>query len=149
MPADSSAIDAALLARLRGDAALTATLPDGVHFGFAPQGARTFGLVRLEGVVETPVFGDPGQRRGLEALTYEVAAVTRDTSQTPMLAAAARIDALLEDAPLTVAAFEVLSVVRVGRVRAPLPDAADPSLLWQRAGAQYRVLVAPADEEET
>lgn len=141
--ADSRQIDAALLALLRADAALTAALPDGIHFALATQGAQTFGLVSIVSATEQAMFGPPGQRCAFEDITYRVEAVTLEKSPTAGLDAAERIEQLLEDAVLTVPGYTPMSVERLERVRYPEPDPVDASLIWQHAGAQFRVLAAP------
>jgi hypothetical protein len=109
----------------------------------APQHASAFGLVTLESAADQPVFGPPGQRRAWEDVIYDVAAVTRATSPSAGLDAAARIETLLEDVALTVAGYTGVSVERVGRVRYPDPDPVDASIVWQHAGVRVRVRATP------
>ena len=59
---DSSAVDAALVAKLAGDAALMALTPDGVYFDLAPEGSKAFVLLGHVAHVDEPMLG--GRRRG-------------------------------------------------------------------------------------
>lgn len=132
---DSSAIDAALLARLVGDAALSAILTDGWYFDEAKQGAQRFGIVSLIDEADEAVFGG----RAIESALYLVKAVVLATTGADVKTAAARIDALLEEQPLTVAGYNGMAVFREGRIRITEVDEVDPSIRWQHRGGQYRV----------
>jgi hypothetical protein len=143
--ADASAIDAAVITTLAGDATLAALLPGGVHFGLAPQGTTAFALVTIDETAEVSVFSAvPAQRRAIEAITYAVQAVVATTAMAPATDAAARIDALLADQPLTVPGYGWLSTVRVNRIRDPGDlDPSEKSVRWQHHGGRYRVQVTP------
>ena len=143
--ADASAVDTAVIATLAADAQLTAWLPGGVHFGLAPQGTTAFVLVDLDETQDIAVFAEaPAARRAIEAMTYTVQAVLPTSAMAPATQAAARIDALLEDQPLTIPGYGWLSTVRVERLRpAGEPDAGDKNIRWQHAGGRYRVQVTP------
>jgi hypothetical protein len=143
--ADASAIDAAVITTLAGDAQLAALLPGGVHFGLAPQGTTAFALVTIDETAEVSVFSAvPAQRRAIEAVTYAVQAVVATTAMAPATDAAARIDALLADQPLTVPGYGWLSTVRVERIRDPGDlDPSEKSVRWQHHGGRYRVQVTP------
>jgi len=138
VPPDSSAIDDALLAVLAGDATLSGLLPDGVWFDQAPANARQFVLVSLFHAADQGTFG----QRAIEDALYLVKAVSFNTSPATVLAAAARIDAVLEDVALTVAGMTSMAVYREQRIRYPEVDAIDPSILWQHCGGHYRVQVS-------
>jgi hypothetical protein len=143
--ADASAIDAAVITTLASDAQLAALLPGGVHFGLAPQGTTAFALVTIDETAEVSVFSAvPAQRRAIEAVTYAVQAVVATTAMAPATDAAARIDALLADQPLTVPGYGWLSTVRVERIRDPGDlDPSEKSVRWQHHGGRYRVQVTP------
>jgi len=143
---DSSAVDTAVITHLASDATLATLLPGGVHFGLAPQGKTAFALVTLDESGEIPVFAEvPAQRRAIEVLTYAVQAVVQTSATAPATDAAARIDALLQDQPLTVPGYGWLSTVRVERIRDPGElDPSDKSIRWQHHGGRYRVQVAPS-----
>jgi hypothetical protein len=140
-PADSSAIDNALIARLAADATLLSLMPNGVYYAVAPPGATRYVLVAIESQVDVAEFG----RRAQEDTFYRVTAVGLSTAHPDMPAAALRIDELLEDSPLTVDGFVWATMHRARRVRETLPDNETPgSLLWQHRGGIYHVLMATA-----
>jgi hypothetical protein len=143
--ADSSAVDTAVISTLASDATLAALLPGGVHFGLAPQGKTSFALVTIDETADISVFAEaPAARRAIESITYAVQAVVQTKETAPAAAAAARIDALLEDQPLTVSGYGWLSTVRVERIREPGElDPTDTNLRWQHHGGRYRVQVTP------
>lgn len=144
--ADPSAVDTAVIALLTADASLQALLPGGVHFALAPQGQTAFTLVALEeATTESQFSDDPADRIAFEDLTYAVTAVVMSSATAQAMDAAARIDALLHDQPLTVTGYSWLSTVRVGRIRAaPETEPMDKTIRWQQHGGRYRVQVAPA-----
>lgn len=144
--ADSSAVDTAVITKLASDATLAGLLPGGVHFGLAPQGVTAFALVAIDETADIGVFDlVPAKRRAIEVITYAVQAVLPTSAMGPATQAAARIDALLEDQPLTIPGYGWLSTVRVERLRpAGEPDAGDKNIRWQHAGGRYRVQVTPA-----
>jgi hypothetical protein len=143
--ADASAVDTAVITQLASDAPLMALLPGGVHFGLAPQGVTAFALVSVDETVDVGVFAEsPAARRAIEVITYRVEAVLPTSAMAPATQAAARIDAVLEDQPLTIPGYGWLSTVRVERLRpAGSPDPADKNIRWQQTGGRYRVQVAP------
>jgi hypothetical protein len=142
---DASAVDTAVITTLAADAALAALLPGGVHFGLAPQGVTAFALVSVDETVDVAVFAEtPAKRRAIEVITYVVQAVLPTSAMGPATQAAARIDALLEDQPLTIPGYGWLSTVRVERLRPPGdPDPVDKNIRWQQTGGRYRVQVTP------
>lgn len=135
MPPDSSTVDAALIARLQSDATLAGLMPDGVWFDYAPQGCERFVIVSLVENVDVPVFGG----RAIESVRYLVKAVERITGNGKTGAAAARIDALLEDVPLVVSGYTGAVCAREQRVRYVEVDDDDASIRWQHRGGHYRV----------
>ena len=133
---DSSDIDAALMARLGSDAALVALCPNGVYADEAPPGATRFVIVSLVEETDEAVFGG----RAIEDALYLVEARMLSTiAGANIKAAAARIDALLEDQPLTVAGYTGMACHRESRVRMTEVDEIDPSIRWYRRGGNYRV----------
>ena len=135
MPPDSSLVDAALLARLANDATLAGLMPDGVWWEEAAQGKTRFVVVSLIDEVDEAVFGG----RAIEDALYLVKAVELGSSGVNIKAAAARIDVLLEEQPLTVAGYSGMDVFRESRVRNTEIDEVDPSIRWQHRGGMYRV----------
>lgn len=132
---DSSLIDDAIIAKLLNDATLMAILTDGVFVDEAKQGAKKFVIVSLIDEHDEGVF----QQRAYEDALYLVKAVTLDSSGANVKTAAARIDALLEDQPLTAAGYTWMSTVREERVRYMEVDELDRSIRWQHRGGHYRV----------
>ena len=143
--ADASAVDTAVITQLAADAPLMALLPGGVHFGLAPQGVTAFALVSVDETADVSVFAEaPAARRAIEQITYTVQAVLPTSAMAPATQAAARIDAVLEDQPLTIPGYGWLSTVRVERLRpAGAPDPVDKNIRWQQIGGRYRVDVTP------
>lgn len=139
---DSTAIDTALVARLSGDATLTGLLPDGVYFDIAAQGKKNFAIVSLVIAFDRGRMAVAGKRRASEELLYMVKAVTFGSSGAAAGQAAARIDALLEDAPLVIPGFTCHSIHRIERIRDTEDDDADASIRWQHRGGRYRLLVS-------
>ena len=140
MPPSSSAIDAALVARLSADPALLALMPEGAWFDAAPPGLKHFVLLVLVSEEDVSTFG--GVREYEDAL-YRIQAVALDKSPDDVNAAADRIDALLENVALVVADYSWMTTHREGRFRGTQPDPIDPSLHWQVSGGNYRVQMAP------
>ena len=135
MPPDSSEIDAAIVAKLLADPALTAMMPDGVFIDAANQDSQRFVIVSLLAEDDVASFG----RRAYENATYLVKAVALSTSGGNVKGAAARIDALLEDQPLVAPGYQWMTMHRDERVRYTEVDDADPSIRWQHRGGHYRV----------
>ena len=134
--ADTSDIAGALIAKLGSDLELLALCPNGVYRDQAPPGATRFVIVSLLAGVDHGVFG----RRAIEEGIYLVEA--RMLSTVPganVKAAAARIDVLLEDQPLTVAGFTWMTLHREEPLGITEVDALDPSLRWFRRGGRYRL----------
>lgn len=132
--ADSSDIDSALVAMLAGDATLTALLPGGVYIDEAPPGSTRFVIVSLVDEADDAVFG----QRAIEDALYLVKAVALSTAGADLKAAAARIDALLEDGVLTVAGYTPMALFREARIRLTEVDQLDPSIRWFHRGGHYR-----------
>ena len=134
--ADTSDIAGALIAKLGSDLELLALCPNGVYRDQAPPGATRFVIVSLMAGEDLGVFG----RRAIEAGVYLVEA--RMLSTVPgvnVKAAAARIDVLLEDQPLTVTGFTWMTMHREEPIGITEVDAVDTSIRWFRRGGRYRV----------
>lgn len=142
--ADSSDIDAALLARLGGDTALLALCPNGVYADEAPVGATRFVIVSLVDEVDEPIFG----QRAIEDALFLVEARMLSTANGNIKAAAARIDALLENQPIgvgspaTVTGYTWMACHRESRVRGTEVDEIDPNIRWFRRGGNFRVMMS-------
>ena len=136
---DSQEIDNALVTRLGSDATLLALCPNGAYMDEAPPGATRFVIVSLVDESDAQMFGS----RAYEDALYHVEAFMLSTvAGANIKAAAARIDALLEDQPLTVAGYKPMALYRESRVRLTEVDEVDPSIRWFRRGGEYRLLMS-------
>jgi hypothetical protein len=134
--ADTSDIASALIAKLGSDAELLSLCPNGVYWDEAPPGSTRFVIVAFINAIDRGVFG----RRAIEEGIYLVEARMLSTVQGANIKrAAARIDELLEDQPLTVAGYTWSAMYRVEPVRMTEVDEVDPSIRWNRRGGQYFV----------
>jgi hypothetical protein len=134
---DSSAIDAALVVKLGADATLLALCPNGVYVDEAPPGSTRFVIVSLVGEDDEATYG---QGRTVEDALFQVEARMLSTvAGADIKAAAARIDVLLEDQPLTVTGYTWMTLHRESRIRTTEVDEADPSIRWYRRGGHYRL----------
>ncbi len=144
----SSDIDAAIVAKLGADTTLLALCPNGVYIDEAPQDLTRFVIVSLVDELDTPVFGARAFEEGL----YSIEARLRNDFGTGANAnaqtAAARIDVLLDNQPLTIGSppasvtgFTYMAMNREERIRATEIDDLDPSIRWYRAGGYYRVFM--------
>ena len=143
---DSAAIDDALVARLLADAALMALVPDGVFVDEAGASlvtggnATRFVIVSLVEEHDVQKFGG----RAYEDALYQVEARMLSTvAGADITAAAARLDALLEDQPLTVAGYAPMALYRESRIRLTEIDDADASIRWHRRGGHFRLVMSP------
>ena len=141
---DSSDIDQAIVDLLLADAQLRALLPDGVFFDEAGKSmavagadAKRFVLVSLIDEHDEAVFGG----RAIEDALYLVEArgLASLVSAATMKAAAARIDAVLDDQVLTVAGYTYMTMHREERTRSTDVDSVDTSIRWFHRGGRYRV----------
>jgi len=135
---DSGDIDAALSAKLLADGTLTTLMPDGVWFDVAKKGATKFIIVSLLSEEDEPMF----QGRAFEDGLYLVKAVSLESTGANVKAAAARIDALLDNGTLTVSGYSVMRMNRVTRVRYTEVDETNADIRWQHRGAHYAFTVS-------
>jgi hypothetical protein len=136
--ADSYDIDRALVALLRGDATLNGLLPDGIYLYSADAGVERFAIVSIVTAFDTPQFG----RRAWEDIVYLVEAlVLRTTSDSNTVAnqAAARIDAVLDDQPLSVPGYGYMTMHRALRHPEDETDEKNPAIKFYRRAGHYRV----------
>ena len=141
---DSSAVENALVDKLRADATLKALMPDGVFFGEAGATAVSFVLVTLDDEHDEGMFGE----RAYEDHTFLVKAISRKDTNGAVRKAAARIDELLDPKPparatLTIDGYRLMVMRRIKRVRYADPDQRDLTIVWQHRGGQYQVMVYP------
>jgi len=140
--ADSSAIDNALVTKLGSDSALLTLCPNGAYMDEAPAGMTSFVIVSLADQADAQKFGG----RAFEDALYQVEARIRSdvaTANAIARAAEVRIEALLEDQPLTVSGYAWMTTHRESRIRLVEVDDADTSIRWYRRGGNYRLLMSP------
>ena len=144
--ADSSDIDAALVAKLAGDATLAGLLQTApaVFVDIAPPGMTKFVIVSLIEEHDEDSFGE----RAFEDALYLVEARMLSTAGGNIKAAAARIDALLDPQPpdlpatLVVSGYGLMTIAREERIRGTEQDDLDPAILWHRRGGHYRLTMS-------
>jgi hypothetical protein len=131
-------VDRAVLAKLEGDAALTALLPGGVYWDQAPEGTTAFVIVSLSTSRGLPELNDAETFR---EFVYLVKAVARGAAATPTADADARIEALLDHGTLdlTAAGGDLMVMRWVDRVR--YTETTGAAETWQHRGARYQVTV--------
>jgi hypothetical protein len=135
----STALDAAIIGRLRGDAALMALIPGGVHEDPAPDEAVAAGAFVVVGLVTESSDREFGGT-AFESPRYMVKAVASG-AQGPT-AAANRIDVLLgggvDNPPvlLTVAGYGPVYVSRDERIRY---RQLDNGVMWSHRGGVFVV----------
>ena len=132
---DSSNIDNALIAKLASDSTLLALCPNGVYWAEAPPVSTRFVIVSFVESHDEQMFGG----RAFEMPHYTVKAVMRSNAGGNIQAAAARIDVLLEQQPLTVTGYTVTCVRRVSPIRETEVDDLDEAIRWQHRGGVYEV----------
>jgi hypothetical protein len=146
--ANVAAVDAALVAVLRGDATLQALVPDGVWLDVAPAGpppSTRFVIVQHLAREDTEGLGTALYER----FVYLVKAVVLTTTGVNADGAALRIHELLQDQSLApIAGYDHMSTLRIERVRYPDVDSIDDDLRWQHAGGQYEIFVSPTQHAE-
>ncbi len=135
---DSSDIDNGLVSKLGGDATLLALCPNGAYWDQAPPGATRYVIVSLIDERDEPMFGSPAYEDAL----YLVKAVMLSTAGGDIKAAAARIQALLENSTLTVSGYTTMTIHRESRFRETETDESDSSIRWFHRGGHYRVVMS-------
>jgi len=135
---DSSDIDNALVTKLSSDATLLSYCPNGCYMDEAPPGSTRFVIVSLVEEADGGIFGG----RAVEDALYQVEAQMLSTAGGNIKAAAARIDALLEQGTLTVAGYSLMALYRESRIRLTEVDAVDSAIRWYRRGGNYRLVVS-------
>lgn len=140
---DSSAIENALIKKLRDDTALSTLLPGGVFFDVADEGSTKFAIVSQATAHDQPMF----KGRAYEDYNFLVKAVVLNDVASVAKQAAARIDELLDPQPpaspatLDVVGYRLMVMRRIDRVRYSDPDPQDSQIVWQHRGGHYQVMV--------
>ena len=138
---NATEVEKALIGKLAADAALTASLPDGIYYDLAPIGSTRFAIVSLSASRGLYELNDGETFR---ALIYVVKAVVLGTASSVVAAADQRIQELIDRQPLDLpaAAGATLMVARwVDRIR--YTETANNDI-WQHRGARYEITVTPA-----
>lgn len=139
---DSSAIDQAIVDLLNADTGVGGVktlMPGGAFMDEAAAGLTQFVIVSLVDEHDEPMLGG----RAFEDALYLVKAVELSTVAVKNIkAAAARIDALLEQGPLTISGYSLSAMRRESRVRMTEVDDVDASIRWQHRGGRYQVVVS-------
>ena len=136
----TAAVDAALIARLAGDATLASLAPGGVYRDTAPQGART-PFVIVSQVAHEDDYSIGAQ--AFEQIRYLVKAVDLQTSGTAAQTVADRLQALLQVTTLTMTGYRSVLIQREERVAyVEVDDASDRR--YQHRGGVYLVMVEPS-----
>ena len=128
-------IDNAVIHVLLTDPTLAGLMPDGVYWDVAKPKAKRFVSVSRVEATDEPVFGS----RAYEDVLYLVKAVVLESTGGDVGAAARRIDALLEDQPLTIPGFVHMVTYREEPIRYTEVDEVDDTIRWQHRGGHYRV----------
>lgn len=133
-------VDAAVYARLSGDATLSALIPGGVWRMLAPEGTigayAVFQLVSAEADQRTLGTSGPAIAR----LLYQVKVIEKGSSASNAKTALARVDTLLDDYTLSLSPNYLL----VSRRESRIPDTVerlDNEEVYQSVGASYRIEV--------
>ena len=122
-----------LYATLHGDATLTTLAPGGVWRDVAPPNTTgTVVVFTLAAASDTYAFAD----RAYTDAVYAVKAITPGESATPAWSAAARVEALLTDAPLTIGSGRVLNCRRQSVVSMTEVDNGEQ---YQHVGGTYSI----------
>jgi hypothetical protein len=134
-------LDAAVVSTLLNDSTLRSLVPDGVYFGDAGVNASRFISVSRIDHIATYDFGVTAW----DAVTYQVKAVILSTSGANLDAAAARIQALLHDAPLTATGYIVRLILLRQAIRYNETDPANPARHWWHGGGRYEIYAIPTN----
>jgi hypothetical protein len=136
--ADTSNIANAMIALLGADATLLGYCPNGVYYDEAPPESTQFVIVSMIEAVDEPQF----QGTAFEDGTYLVKAVMLSTANGDIKSAAARINALLDQQPLTATGYSVSIMRRVKPLRETEVDEEDETIRWQHRGGWYQVVAS-------
>lgn len=145
----SSDIEAAIVAKLGADSTLLSYCTNGVYVDEAPQSMTKFVIVSLIDEVDVPIFGSRAFEDALYLVEARIISGPTGAPTGNIRAAAARIDLLLDDQPLTigspptqVAGYTCMTMHREARLTPQVEvDEVDPSIRWFRRGGQYRVVM--------
>jgi hypothetical protein len=143
---DFFAIRAAIVQKLMADGTLMGLMTDGVAWDIAPQNATKFVKLSLADSTRAGMFAEPavaGSGVAYEEATYLILAVALASSGVDVRQAALRIEALLDNQPLTVANYTWMETTIDRHVDITTVDPSDASIRWQSRGGYYRVRMTP------
>lgn len=123
---------------LQADATLATAAPGGVHRHFAPE-STTGAFVVVTPQLNTPTYDEGGE--AYEVARVQVKAVERSTTGSGAQTAADRVDALLNQATLTIAGFSCMTCHRVETFEFVERDSMH---VWQHRGADYEIWADPS-----
>lgn len=144
---DSADIEAALVAKLRGDTTLLGYATGGVWEDEAPPGLTAFVIVALLDATDVQGFGGRAIEDPLYLVEYRELKL-KPPATSHAKAAAALIDGLLDPQPplppatLTVPGYGLMTLQREVRIRSTEVDDRDESIRWNRRGGHYRVMLS-------
>jgi hypothetical protein len=138
MSRNTAAIGNALIAHLGSDATLLTFCPHGVYRNQAPPHARQFVVVWLIDATDEYVF----HASGYEDHLYGVEVRMLESAGGDCQGAAAHLDTLLQDVPLTAAGYVWSTTFRERAVDLLEVDVLEPTIRWRRCGGDYRVQMA-------
>jgi hypothetical protein len=136
---DSSLVEDALMEKLRTDSQLKSMCPDGVWWDTGDEKSKRFIVCSMVDHSDVAVFGG----RAWEDNLFLVKAVMLNSAGGSVKAAAARIDALLNDQALDVGGgFGFMAMFRERRIRITEKDSENSAVRWLHRGGHYRVQVS-------
>lgn len=134
----STAIDAAVVAKLQADATLAGLAPGGIWPDLAPEQASTpYVVVLLESHDDADEM--PGAQ-AFERAAYLVTAIDKSSDAAAANAAYNRAHAVLTGSALMVTGYTVMDVRRAGRQRSAERDG---PVIWRFVGGRYVVEADP------
>jgi hypothetical protein len=133
---EGAGVDTAIVDYLNADATLAAALPDGAYYGEAPPGAKRFLVVDLVTHEDVGAYGDDAY----QTITYLVRAIALSSlvDEGAMQTIASQLYTVLHGAQIPVAGYAAgVTLARVARIRATVPDLIDKTLRWYYRGGQF------------
>ncbi len=130
--------------KLRDDPQLKSICPDGVWWDSGDEKSKRFIVCSLVDHSDVAVFAEEGKSaRAWEDYLFLVKAVMLNSAGGSVGAASARIDALLNDQPLSVGGgYGFMAMFRERRIRITESDAENSDVRWLHRGGHYRVQVS-------
>lgn len=138
---DPSAILAAVVGTIDGDATILALMPDadGAYLNLAPNEITKAVIVSL--VIHQDTYAM--QSTAYETTLVKILGVERTQSTEGVNALAARIHTLFQDQALTITGYRHRCTRRMEHLAFVEPDEDDPEAHWQHAGGIYEIWAVP------